>query len=202
MTDANLEPDGAIKFKVGVYRVQVDEKISDYDLRKDRHKKRGAAITAEFEDASNVQVLEWGDTDSEEPHELVELIAMVTSADVQAAALSVVGWIGIQLADHAVDSAISAGMKTLARKAFRMQKKEKLVSDVVIGRVDAGSHERVPPELTVFPPEWDGRTVAQIWFEDGSRVEFHPPPGGWTGDPELEPAAHRISSATGPQSAD
>ena len=57
------------------------------------------------------------------------LVEVASSPQVQGAAASVITWIGVKLADHAVDSAISAGFKALARKIFRIQKGEPRVND-------------------------------------------------------------------------
>lgn len=200
MSEDTWEHDDAIKYKVWVYRILRDEEPDQTALKVERHRARGAAVKAEFKDTEELKVLDWGDVDSEEPHELVELIvAVATSPAVHGAAATAVTWLGLKLADHAVDSAISAGLKALARKVFRMQKEEKRVSDVLIGPAHDGQPGVGAPRVQLFPPEWDGKTVASIWFDDGSGVEFHPPPGGWTGDPELDPAADRIPvPGTGP----
>lgn len=197
MSEDTWERDVAINYKVWVYRVLHDEEPDQTALKVERHRARGAAVKAAFKDSEELKVLDWGDVDSEEPHELVEiLVAVATSPAVQGAAVTAVTWLGAKLADHAVDAAISAGLKSLARKVFRMQRDEKRVSDVLIwpardDRPGVGS-----PQVQLFPPEWNGKTVASIWFDDGSRVEFHPPLGGWTGDPELDPAAERIPEPT------
>jgi hypothetical protein len=94
------------------------------------------------------------------------------------------------VAEKTLDTALSAGFTSLARKVFRMQKAEKRVSDAWIEGPDAGY-----PGLVMFPPEWGpgGKTVASITFSDGSSAEFHPPRGERTGDPELEPSSDRLS---------
>jgi hypothetical protein len=117
-------------------------------------------------------------------------VAVAGRPAVQAAAGSVIAWIGMKLADKAVDEAISVGLKTLARKIFRTQKAEQRVSDAWVTG-PGGS-----PRLELFPPEWVGgdKCVARIVFDDGSSVTYHAPPGGWTGDPELDPAPERLQS--------
>ena len=195
MLDEPPPPPVTVELRVGVYRIQVDELDQTEQTRKlqeARHRARGAAVKTEFSKADDVVVLDWDATDAPEPHELVELlVAVAMSPPVQGAAASVITWIGVKLADHAVDATISAGFKALARKIFRIHKAEPRVSDAYI---NTGPSRW--PELSLYPPEWSGRnTVAAIYFEDGSRVEFHPPPGGWTGEPELDPPADRLKES-------
>ena len=181
-------PAEAPKFRVGVYRVLVGD--TD-ELKLERHKARGAAVMAEFTNADDVTVLSWGDAADEEPHEFVELlVAVVGSPEVQSAATSVITWMGLKLAEKAIDDASTAGFKALARRIFRAQKAEKQVNDAWITGPDGA------PRITMFPPEWGSgsRTVAEIVFSDHSRVEFHAPPDGWTGDPELERSGDRLKS--------
>jgi hypothetical protein len=84
MTDARPTPEPEIQFKLGVYRVLVGD---TEELARERQKARGAALVAEFEDADDVTVLDWGDTRDEKPHELVELLVVLASSSaVQAAA--------------------------------------------------------------------------------------------------------------------
>ena len=195
MSDETPTPHDVVELHVGVYRVQVDEwdeTDETKQLQKERHDARGAAVKAEFQDdPDGIRVLAWGNTEAEEPHELVELVVeVVTSPQVQGAAASVLTWIGLKLADKGLDSAISADFTAVARKIFRTQKAEPRVNDAWI---NAGNQRY--PELHLYPPEWSGgSTVAAIDFADGSRIEFHPPPGGWTGAPELDPPEDRLSS--------
>ena len=135
-----------ILFRVGVYRVQIGDTNT---LSLERHQARAAALRAEFTQDDDVQVLDWGDNDDPQPHEFVELLVeVVSSPAVQAAVTSVITWIGMKLAEKAVDEAITAGFKTLARRIFRTQRSDKRVSDAWLkGR--KGS-----PTVELFPPEW------------------------------------------------
>jgi hypothetical protein len=188
MLEETRGPEGVRNFEVGVYRVLVGDTP---ELARERQRARTTAILAEFKTQDGLDVSDWGDTEDEEPHELVVLLVAVAGQPaVQAAAGSVIAWIGMKLADKAVDEAISAGFKTLARKIFRTQKAEQRVSDAWVTGPDGS------PRLELFPPEWVGgpKRVAQIVFDDGSSVIYQAPPGGWTGDPDLDPSPERLES--------
>src|SRR5262245_21655993 len=95
MSGETEKPVNAVEFKVGVYRVLVGDTP---ELQRERHRARGAAVIAAFSTDEDVKVLSWGDTEDEQPHELVELlIAVAGSPVVQSAATSVLTLIGSSL---------------------------------------------------------------------------------------------------------
>jgi hypothetical protein len=176
-------------FKVNVYRVQVDDTP---ELAIERQRARRRVMDEELSHMDGAVVTDWGDTCDEEPHELVTvLVDFVSSPAVQAAGASVLTWIGTKLAEKLVDEGVTAGFKALARRIFRIQKREKQVSDAWI-EGPTGS-----PTVHLYPPEWGagGKQVAAVYFTDGSSVTFNAPPNGWTGDPQLDPAPERLGQA-------
>lgn len=94
----NTKPEEMV-LKVGVYRVR--ELPEEAAVAKSRHELRSGALHEVFDNSTTAQVLNWGDTDDDRPHEFVEAL--------------VVTLIGVAVA-AAVDHIVVPGIKALVQK--------------------------------------------------------------------------------------
>src|SRR4029453_3085455 len=98
----------------------------------DLHNMRKHALHKALDNQSGVVVMDWGQTDDSQPHELVTLIlgaagaAFVTGVVVPAA-----HYIGQKLAEKAVDEGTSTLMKWIATKLVPQQQAKRLLDFTV-----------------------------------------------------------------------
>jgi hypothetical protein len=146
---------------LGVYR-RLDnrfEGLSDDSPRAlELHNRRKDALHAVFDDDSDVRVTDWGDTDDSRPHEYVEVaLAAVASTVFHYAIVPGIKWLGLKLAEKAIDTALSELVSAVVAK-LRPKQEAKQLLDVRITLPDGTL-------ISVDPPDRDA--TIRIHFADG-----------------------------------
>ncbi len=147
---------------LGVYR-RLDnrfEGLSDDSPRAlELHNRRKDALHAILDSDPIIRVTDWGDTDDSRPHEYVEVLLGAAAAAVfQYAIVPGVKWLGIKLAEKAVDTALSELAKAVVAK-LRPKQEAKQLLDFVIKLPDG-------TQISVDPP--DRFATITINFADGA----------------------------------
>jgi len=147
---------------LGVYR-RLDnrfEGLSDDSPRAlELHYRRKDALHTVLDGDPNIIVKAWGDTDDPHPHEWVELIVGVVATPVfQYMIVPGVKWLGLKLAEKAVDTALSELATALVAK-LRPKQEAKQLLDFTITLPDG-------TRIAVDPP--DRNATITINFADGT----------------------------------
>ncbi len=123
------------------------------------HNRRKDALHAAFDADPVIQVTGWGDTDDLHPHEYVEvLLGAATTAVFKYAIVPGVRWLGLKLAEKAVDTALGELAKAIVAK-LRPKQEAKQLLDFIIKLPDGTL-------IAVDPP--DGAATITINFADGA----------------------------------
>lgn len=149
---------------LGVYR-RLDnrfEGLSDDSPRAlELHNLRKDALHAAFDGDPVLQVANWGKTDHPRPQEYVEVLLIAAAGAVfQYAIVPGVKWLGLRLAEKAVDTALSEFAKAVVAK-LRPKQEAKQLLDFKIFLPDG-------TWISVHPP--DGNATIEIHFADGTSV--------------------------------
>jgi hypothetical protein len=147
---------------LGVYR-RLDnrfEGLSDNSHRAlELHNRRKDALHGVFDGDPILQVTDWGETDDSHPHEYVEiLLGAAATAVFQYAIVPGIKWLGLKLAEKAVDTALSELAKVVVAK-LRPKQEAKQLLDFII-RLPDGTR------IAIDPP--DRYATIRIDFADGS----------------------------------
>lgn len=147
---------------LGVYR-RLDnrlEGLSDDSPRAlELHNRRKDALHAVFDGDPILKVTDWGETDDSRSHEYVEvLLSMVAPAVFQYAIVPGVKWLGLKLAEKAVDTTLSELAKAVVAK-LRPKQEAKQLLDLIIKLPDG-------TEIAMDPP--DRSATIRIIFADGT----------------------------------
>ena len=151
-----------INLKLGVYR-RLDyraEGLGDDSPRAlELHNLRKRALHEVFDHEPNIQVIDWGNTDDEHPHEFVELVLSIAgSAAFQYVIVPGVKWLGNKLAEKAIDAAVIELVKAIVAR-LRPKQEEKQILDFALKLPDG-------TVIAVDPPDRYG--TVRIQFSDGS----------------------------------
>ena len=123
------------------------------------HNRRKDALHAVLDGDPIIRVTDWGDTDDSQPHEFVEVaLGAATTAVFQYAIVPGVKWLGLKLAEKAVDTALGELAKTIVAK-LRPKQEAKQLLNVIITLPDGTL-------IAVDPP--DRAATISIKFADGS----------------------------------
>jgi rhamnogalacturonyl hydrolase YesR len=120
---------------LGVYR-RLDnrsEGLSDDSPRAlELHNLRKDALHAVLDSDPAIQVMDWGATDDPRPHEYVEIaLGAAATAVFQYAIVPGVKWLGLKLAEKAVDTALGELAKAIVAK-LRPKQEAKQMLDFII----------------------------------------------------------------------
>ena len=148
--------------KLRVYR-RLDnrfEGLSDDSPRAlELHNRRKHALHAVFDGDPTIRVTDWGVTDDAQAHEFVDVVLGATVTVVfQYAIVPGVKWLGLKLAEKAVDTALSELAQAVVAK-LRPKQEAKQLLDLIIKLPDG-------TEITVDPP--DRFATITINFADGA----------------------------------
>lgn len=148
--------------KLGVYR-RLDnrfEGLSDDSPRAlELHNRRKYALHAVFDSDPVIRVVDWGDTDDTRPHEFIEVaLGAAATAAFQYAIVPSIKWLGIKLAEKAIDTAVGELAKAIVAKLSPEQDAKELL-DFIIKPPDG-------TQIAVGPP--DRYATITISFSDGS----------------------------------
>jgi hypothetical protein len=154
-----------IGITLGVYR-RLDnrfEGLSDDSPRAlELHNRRKDALHAVLNSDPIIRVRDWGKTDDSRPHEYVEvLLGAGATAVFQYAIVPGVKWLGLKLAEKAVDTALSELAKAVVAK-LRPKQEAKQLLDFIIMLPDG-------TRIAVDPP--DRSATIRINFADGGAVQ-------------------------------
>jgi hypothetical protein len=160
LRDEEEEMHGSLK--LGVYR-RLDNRVEgtsdDSDHALELHNRRKAALHEAFDNDPAIQVADWGDTDDSSPHEFVELVlGAAGTAALNYAIVPGIKWLGLKLADKAVDRAIAELTKAIVAR-LRPRQENKQLLDFTITLPDG-------TQIAVDPPDRDGTVT--IRFADGA----------------------------------
>jgi hypothetical protein len=148
---------------LGVYR-RLDNRLEglsdDSPQALELHNRRRDALHAALGGDPIIQVTDWGETDDSRPHEYVELtlVSAAATAIFQYAVVPGVRWLGLKLAEKAVDTALGELAKALVAKLYPKQEAKQLL-DFTIKLPDG-------TQIAVDPP--DRSATITIHFADGS----------------------------------
>lgn len=147
---------------LGVYR-RLDnrfEGLSDQSPRAlELHNLRKNALHAVLDGDRVIQVTDWGDTDGSVAHEYVEVaVGAAATAVFKYAIVPGVKWLGIKLAEKAIDTALGEFAKAIVAKLRPVQETKKLL-DFIITLPDG-------TQIAVDPP--DRYATINIKFADGA----------------------------------
>jgi hypothetical protein len=150
------------RITLGVYR-RLDnrfEGLSDDSPRAlELHNRRKDALHAVLDGDPIIRVTDWGDTDDLRPHEYVEvLLGAAATAVFQYAIVPGVKWLGLKLAEKAVDTTLSELAKAVVAK-LRPKQEAKQLLDFTIKLPDG-------TQIAVDPP--DRSATIRINFADGT----------------------------------
>jgi hypothetical protein len=149
------------QFTLGVYRWLQPDPTED---AQERHVARQQALHEALTHDEGFEVASWGATDDTQPHEFVEVVALVTPV-AAAAAWTVIQWLGKKLVEKAVDEGIAHGFQALVTR-LRGAQDSKKVQDFF-----AVAHDGTRVE--VFPSALGGQVT--ITFADGTQAAYSPP---------------------------
>jgi hypothetical protein len=146
---------------LGVYR-RLDNRFENFADDSPRalelHNRRRDALHSVFDDISEIEVRNWGDTDDARPHEFVELsLAGVAGAVFTYAIVPGLQWLGEKLAEKAVDTALSELAKTVVAKLRPKQEAKQLLDFQIT--LPGGTR------ISVDPP--DRAATITVAFKDG-----------------------------------
>ena len=123
------------------------------------HNRRKDALHGVLDGDYIIRVMDWGNTDDSRPHEYVELALGVAATTVfQYAIVPGVKWLGLKLAEKAVDTAIGELAKAIVTK-LRPKQEAKQLLDFTIKLPDG-------TQISVDPP--DRYATITINFADGA----------------------------------
>ena len=147
---------------VGVYR-RLDnrfEGLSDDSPRAlELHNRRKEALHDAFDGDPVIRVTNWGETDDSHPHEFVEVALSATATAVfQYAIVPGVKWLGLKLAEKAIDTALGELAKAIVAK-LRPKQEAKQLLDFSI---------KLPDGTTVAVDPPDRYATITINFADGA----------------------------------
>jgi hypothetical protein len=147
---------------LGVYR-RLDnrfEGLSDDSPRAlELHNRRKGALHAVLDGDGSIRVTDWGDTDDSRPHEYVEVaLGAASTAVFQYAIVPGVKWLGLKLAEKAVDTALGELAEAIVAK-LRPKQEAKELLDFIITLPDG-------TQIAVDPP--DRYATITINFADGA----------------------------------
>jgi hypothetical protein len=151
-----------ISVTLGVYR-RLDnrfEGLSDDSPRaSELHNRRKEALHAVFDGDPAIRVTDWGDTDDSRPHEFVEVaLGSAATAVFQYAIVPGLKWLGLKLAEKAVDTALGELAKAIVAR-LRPKQEAKQLLDFIITLPDG-------TQISVDPP--DRYATITIRFADGA----------------------------------
>jgi len=147
---------------LGVFR-RLDNRFEDLSDDSPRalelHNRRKDALHAVFDNDPILKVVDWGETDDSRSHEYVELLlSIVAPAVFQYALVPGVKWLGLKLAEKAVDTTFSELAKAVVAR-LRPKQEAKQLLDLVIKLPDG-------TQIAVDPP--DRSATITITFADGT----------------------------------
>lgn len=147
---------------LGVYR-RLDnrlEGLSDDSPRAlDLHNRRKDALHAVLDGDDTIRVIDWGCTDDSHPHEYIEVaIGAAATAIFNYAIVPGIKWLGLKLAEKAVDTALGELTKAIVAK-LRPKQEAKQLLDIVIKLPDG-------TQIIIDPP--DRYATITITFSDGA----------------------------------
>ena len=123
------------------------------------HNRRRDTLHAVLDGDHIIRVTDWGDTDDSGPHELVELaLGAGATAVFQYAIVPGVKWLGLKLAEKAVDTALGEFTKAIVAKLRPKQEAKQLLNFIM--KLPDGT------EIAVDPP--DRYATITINFADGA----------------------------------
>lgn len=147
---------------LGVYRLLDNrfEGLSDDSPRAlELHNRRKDALHAVFDGDPIIQVTNWGKANDSRPHEYVELVlGVVSTVAFHYAIVPGIKWLGLMLAEKAVDTTLSEIAKRIISKLHPKQKAKQLLNITI----------KLPDntEIIVDPPVQNATIT--IRFKDGS----------------------------------
>ncbi len=149
------------RVRVGVYRIDPDDDTEPQAT--EFHRLRSAALHDALDEGAGWNVHGWGDTDTPEPHEWVELLVYLTSdPTVKAAAVASLGFIGEKVAESALEAGVVEPFKELIHRLVGKQKRGDIRDfDVVLPnetRVHVEPGER-DSRITLHPNEGESESV-------------------------------------------
>jgi hypothetical protein len=136
--------------KLSVYRDLSNRVVGEPDdgpLARRAHKFRGQALHAVLDDPA-FRISSWGDTDDEEPHELVEVTAVVVGALKVAAGTAIGMFVAEILKDVAKDTLKAAVVKLVEGLYKRMKGKNRAIQDFYL-ELNKGVTIHVQPDGAV-----------------------------------------------------
>ncbi|MDA1316107.1 MAG: hypothetical protein O2968_22525, partial [Acidobacteria bacterium] len=143
-------PRGVLWNTGGMYQVELYAQV--------RHRGKDALHGA-LDGDPIIRVTDWGDTDDSRPHEYVEvLLGAAATAVFQYVIVPGVKWLGLKLAEKAVDTALSELAKAVVAK-LRPKQEGKQLLDFII-KLPNGT------QIAVDPP--DRYATITINFADGA----------------------------------
>jgi hypothetical protein len=123
------------------------------------HNRRKNALHAVFDSDPVIKVTDWGKTDDSRSHESVEvLLGAAATAVFRYAIVPGVKWLGLKLAEKAVDTTLSEFAKAVVAK-LRPKQEAKQLLDFFLKLPDG-------TQIAVDPPE--GSATIRINFADGA----------------------------------
>ena len=123
------------------------------------HNRRKVALHSVFDGDPVIRVVDWGNTDDSSSHEFVEIVlCAATTAAFQYLVVPGVKWLGIKLAEKAVDTVLGEFAKAIVARLFPRQEGKELL-DFSIKLPDG-------TQIMVDPP--DRNATITINFVDGS----------------------------------
>jgi len=116
--------------RLGVYR-RLDNRFEglpdDSPRALELHERRRLALHEALDKQPDLRVMEWGQTDDEEPHEFVELVvAILATPAATAVAKSAFDWLTDQIKD-AVGGVVVDGVKGLIKRLLPQQKRQRIL---------------------------------------------------------------------------
>lgn len=149
------------QFTLGVYRwLQPDPA----EAEEERHVARQHALHEALTPNQGFEVTNWGATDDTQPHEFVEIVALVAPV-AASAAWTVIQWLGKKLIEKAVDEGVAHGFQAIVTRLRGAQDAEKIQDFFAV------AHDGTRVE--VFPSALGGRVT--ITFADGTQAAYSPP---------------------------
>jgi hypothetical protein len=148
---------------LGVYR-RLDNRFEDLSDDSPRalelHNRRKEALHQVFDGDLVLRVTDWGATNDTHPHEYVEVSLLVAAATAvfNYAIVPGVKWLGLKLAEKAVDTVLSEAAKAVVAR-LRPEQEAKQVLDFIVTLPDG-------TQIAVDPP--DRSATITIRFADGT----------------------------------
>jgi hypothetical protein len=153
--------------QIGVFRIfgnELEQPVNDNEVALQLHNNRKQALHDVFDNQTDIEINDWGDTDDSQPHEFVSIaIGIGATALTNHVLIPAARYIFEKIADKAIDTVLEKSVSWILSKLKKKQEEKK------IGRFEI----RLPNGTVLFvdKPE-EGRKIKFVVNGELQEVQF------------------------------